>query len=206
MLFPKTRNIETAFQHVRLFTIVIVVGSLFLDGFVVWQSYKVTIQTRSTVYVLNSGKALEAFAVDRKENIPVEARDHIRAFHQFFFSLDPDERQITATVTRALYLADASAKRLYDNLKESGYYAGIISGNISQEVVVDSISLDMHSYPWYFRCYATEKIIRPTSLVTRDLLTEGWLRNISRSENDPHGFLIERWSILDNRDINVSAR
>jgi conjugative transposon TraK protein len=206
MLFPKTRNIETAFQHVRLFTIVIVVGSLFLDGFIAWQSYKATIRAQSTIYVLNSGKALEASAADRKENIPVEARDHIRAFHQFFFSLDPDERQITATVTRALYLADASAKRLYDNLKESGYYAGIISGNISQEVVVDSIRLDMNSYPWYFRCYATEKIVRLTSLVTRDLLTEGWLRNVSRSENDPHGFLIERWSILDNRDIKVSVR
>ena len=205
-MFPKTRNIETAFQHVRLFTIVIVVGSLFLDGFIVWQSYKATIRAQSTIYVLNSGKALEASAADRKENIPVEARDHIRAFHQFFFSLDPDERQITATVTQALYLADASAKRLYDNLKESGYYAGIISGNISQEVVVDSISLDMNSYPWYFRCYATEKIIRPTSLVTRGLLTEGFLRNTSRSENDPHGFLIERWSILDNRDIKVSVR
>ncbi|HEY4205801.1 MAG TPA: conjugative transposon protein TraK [Puia sp.] len=205
-MFPKTRNIETAFQHVRLFTIVIVAGSLLLDGFIAWQSYRARIRAQSTIYVLNSGKALEAFAADRKENIPVEARDHIRAFHQLFFSLDPDERQITATVTRALYLADASAKRLYDNLKESGYYAGIISGNISQEVVVDSISLNMHSYPWYFRCYATEKIIRPTSLVTRDLLTEGWLRNISRSENDPHGLLIERWSILDNRDIQVSAR
>jgi conjugative transposon TraK protein len=205
-MFPKTRNIETAFQHVRFFTIVVVVGSLLLSGFIAWQSYTVTLRAQSTIYVLNSGKALEASAADRKENIPVEARDHIRAFHQFFFTLDPDERQITATVTRALYLADGSAKRLYDNLKESGYYAGVISGNISQEVTVDSIALDMRSYPFYFRCYAREKIVRPTSLVTRALLTEGWLRNISRSDNDPHGFLIERWSILDNRDLTVSAR
>jgi conjugative transposon TraK protein len=205
-MFPKTRNLETAFQHVRFFTILIILGNLTLSGFIAWQSYKAMLRAQSTIYVLNSGKALEAVAMDRKENIPVEARDHIRAFHQYFFTLDPDERQIVGTVTRALYLADASAKRLYDNLKENGYYSGIISGNISQEVTVDSISLDMRSYPFYFRCYATEKIVRPTSLVTRDLLTEGWLRNISRSDNDPHGFLIERWSILDNRDINVSAR
>ncbi|GGB23903.1 hypothetical protein [Puia dinghuensis] len=64
----------------------------------------------------------------------------------------------------------------------------------------------MHSYPIYFRCYATEKIIRPTSMVTRNLLTEGWLRNTGRSDNNPHGFLIERWEIIDNHDLKVETR
>jgi conjugative transposon TraK protein len=99
-----------------------------------------------------------------------------------------------------------SAKRQYDDLKETGYYSGIIAGNISQEISIDSIHLDMTGYPYYFRCYATEKIIRPSSQVTRDLVTEGWLRNSSRSDNNPHGFLIERWTILDNRDIKTEAR
>jgi hypothetical protein len=42
--------------------------------------------------------------------------------------------------------------------------------------------------------------------VTRDLVTEGWLRNISRSDNNPHGFLIERWNTIDNRDLKVENR
>jgi len=50
------------------------------------------------------------------------------------------------------------------------------------------------------------KIIRSTSIVTRDLLTEGWLRNINRSDNNPHGFLIERWNILENKDNKVEKR
>jgi hypothetical protein len=37
-------------------------------------------------------------------------------------------------------------------------------------------------------------------------VTEGWLRNTSRSDNNPHGFLIERWAILDNRDLKVEGR
>jgi conjugative transposon TraK protein len=127
-------------------------------------------------------------------------------FHTAFFTLDPDEKVITANLTKALYLADGSARRIYEGLKESGYYNGIIAGNISQQVFFDSIALDMRSYPIHFRCYATEKIIRPTSLVTRNLVTEGWLRNTSRSDNDPHGFLIERWTIVDNRDLRVEAR
>jgi len=206
IMFPKAKNIETAFQHIRLFTAAIVVGSLGLCGLVCWLSYRASARAQERIYILASGKALEAVAQDRKDNVPVEARDHIRSFHQYFFSLDPDEKVINANLVRALYLADGSAKRQYDDLKETGYYSGIIAGNISQEITIDSVSLDMSSYPYHFRCYATEKIIRPSSQVTRDLVTEGWLRNSSRSDNNPHGFLIERWTILDNRDIKTEAR
>jgi conjugative transposon TraK protein len=205
-MFPKTQNLDSSFQHIRLFCIVVIVFCFSADGFITWQAFRMVERAQGKIYILSSGKALEAFASDRKENTPVEARDHIRSFHQYFFSLDPDEKVITANITRSLYLADGSAKRLYDNLKENGYYAGIISGNISQEITVDSIDLDMKDYPYHFRCYATQKIIRPTSLVTRDLITEGWLRNTSRSDNDPHGFLIERWVTLENKDLKVESR
>jgi len=205
-MFPKAKNIETAFQHIRLFTALVIVGSLSLCGVVCWLSYRASARAQERIYILASGKALEAVAQDRRDNVAVEARDHIRSFHQYFFSLDPDEKVINTNLVRALYLADGSAKRQYDDLKETGYYSGIISGNISQEITIDSVSLDMTSYPYYFRCYATEKIIRPSSLVTRDLVTEGWLRNSSRSDNNPHGFLIERWTILDNRDMKTETR
>ncbi|GGB23897.1 conjugative transposon protein TraK [Puia dinghuensis] len=146
-MFPKTRNIETSFRHIRLFTAVVVAGSMLLCGFVVWQSLRAVGRVQDRIYILESGKALEAIAASRRENIPVEARDHIRSFHTDFFSLDPDEKVITANVTRALYLADGSARRMYESLRENGYYSGIIAGNISQEITIDSIALDMHSYP-----------------------------------------------------------
>ena len=205
-MFPKAKNIERAFQHIRLFTAIVVLGSLLFCCVVSWLSYRASDRAAERIYILASGKALEAVAKDRKDNVAVEARDHIRNFHEDFFTLDPDEKVINANLGKALYLADGSAKRQYDNLKETGYYSGVISGNISQEVSIDSINLDMTNYPYYFRCYGTEKIIRPTSKVTRDLVTEGWLRNTGRSDNNPHGFLIERWTILDNRDLKVESR
>jgi len=105
-----------------------------------------------------------------------------------------------------LYLADASAKRQYESLKENGYYSAIIAGNVSQEIGVDSIALNIEHYPFYFRCYATQRIIRPTTIVQRNLITEGYLRNVSRSDNNPHGFLIERWATIENRDLNSKNR
>ena len=205
-MFKQMKNIDSAFQHIRRFTLVVVVNSFVLCGFVVYKSYRLVSKIQSKVYILANGKVLEAFASDRKDNIPVEARDHIKTFHQLFFTLDPDDKVIQANVTRAFYLADASAKREYDNLKENGYYANLISGNISQEISVDSVAVDLQDYPYSFRCYATQRIIRTTSTVFRSLITEGYLRNVSRSDNNPHGFLIERWSTLENRDLKIQTR
>jgi len=205
-MFKKAKNIDTAFQQVRLFCVVIIMGCLGLSGYAVFKMNQATAAASSRIYILANGKAIEAFGMDRKDNIPVEARDHVKTFHHYFFTLDPDDKVIQGNVTKALYLADGSAKRLYDNLRESNYYANIISGNISQQIAVDSIRMDINQYPFYFVCFATEKIIRTTSIVTRNLVTEGYLRNVSRSDNNSHGFLIEKFNTIENKDVSVETR
>jgi conjugative transposon TraK protein len=205
-MFRKLNNIDTAFRHVRTFTLVAVLASAAICAFALYKSFATVNRMQDKIYVLANGKAIEAYASDRRDNIQVEGRDHVRNFHHYFFTLDPDEKVIRQNVTKALYLADNSAKAVYDDLKESGYYSGIISGNISQEIHIDSIRMDISNYPYLFRCYATQEIIRPTSIVTRRLVTEGALRNVSRSDNNPHGFLLERWRTIDNRDVSTENR
>jgi conjugative transposon TraK protein len=173
---------------------------------VLYKSYQLAAMTQSKIYVLANGKALEALAGERKDNLTVEARDHIRMFHHYFFTLDPDDKVILGNINKALYLADGSAKRQYENLKENGYYSNIIAGNISQQISIDSLALNTDNYPYYFRCYATLQIIRTTSIVTRSLVTEGYLRSVSRSDNNSHGFLIERWRTLENKDLKTITR
>src|SRR4051812_32043552 len=107
-MFQKERNIETAFQLIRLFCIMLMGGCLTMTTLISISSLRAAERARQSVYILSAGKALEAFASDRKENIPVEARDHIRTFHQLFFTLAPDEKVINTNITRALYLADGS--------------------------------------------------------------------------------------------------
>jgi len=205
-MFRKLDNIDTAFRHVRTFTLVVVLASTLISGFALYKSFTTVNRMQDKIYVLANGKAIEAYASDRRDNIQVEGRDHVRNFHHYFFTLDPDDKVIRQNITKALYLADNSAKGVYDDLKENGYYAGIISGNISQAITIDSIQVDIGSYPYRFRCQATQQIIRPTSVVTRSLITEGSLRNVSRSDNNPHGFLIERWRTIDNRDLSTENR
>ena len=205
-MFQQMKNIDSAFKQIRLFCIVMLTVSGLVCMYTIYKSYQLVGSSQQHIYILANGKALEAFSADRKDNIPVEAKDHVKMFHHYFFSLDPDDKVIKSNITKALYLADGSAKIQYDNLKENGYYSNIISGNVSQDVDVDSIVINLNSYPYYFKCYAQERIIRPTSIVTRDLITEGNLRNVTRSDNNPHGFLIEKWDILENKDIKVEQR
>lgn len=205
-MFSKMKNIDTAFRHVRGFTMLVIGGCIVICCFTLYKSFSMVSRMQDKVYILANGKALEAYASDRKDNIPVEARDHVKTFHTLFFTLDPDDKVIRQNVTKALYLADDSAKRIYDDLKENGYYAGIISGNISQTIKVDSVTVDINSYPYQFRCYATQNIIRTTSIAYRSLITEGNLRNVSRSDNNPHGFLVERWNTIENSDLSSENR
>lgn len=205
-MFTKAKNIDTAFQHIRLFSIVFMISCLVICCLISLRSIQEVHQSQQHIYILANGKILEAYAGDRKDNIPVEARDHISMFHHYFFTLDPDDKVIESNITKSLYLADASAKKQYDNLKESGYYRNIISGNISQQLEIDTIDLNISNYPYYFRLAGKEKLIRTTSIVTRSLVTEGWLRNVSRSDNNSHGFLIEKWAILENRDLKTELR
>ncbi len=205
-MFKETKNIDSSFRHIKIFTFHVVAGCFLLCGFVLYKSYELSARVQDKIYILAGDQAMEAFASKRKDNVLVEANSHISLFHIYFFTLDPDDKVIEKNISRALYMADASAKKQYNNLKETGYYSNIIAGNISQQISIDSITVDIKVEPYFFHCYSTERIIRPNSIVTRNLITQGYLRNVSRSEHNPHGFLIERWETLENKDIKTENR
>lgn len=205
-MFKKMKNIDTAFRHIRLFSLLFLVGCVVISLYALYLTQKATTNAQNKIFVLANGKALEAYASERKENIPAEAKDHVSTFHQLFFNVSPDNNIIQRNISRALYLADRTAKQHYDNLKESGYYTNIISGNVSQELVTDSIYINLDTHPYYFRFHGTMQIIRPTSIATRSLITEGVLRPVARSDNNSHGFLIEKWNIIENKDIKIQNR
>lgn len=203
-MFTHLKNIETAFKHIRQFSLFLIIGNVLTMGFCIYKTTQVVNAAQNRVHILYNGKLLEAVSADRKTNLPVELRDHIRTFHEDFFDLSPDDKAIQANVNKALYLADESAKQEYDNLREAGYYNNLISANISQEVHIDSTLLSGNQWPYNFICYATEKLVRSSGTVYRKLVTQGQIRDIrEQSDNNPHGFLIQHWEVLANRDTTI---
>ena len=61
----------------------------------VYSMNKTLSENRGKVYVMVNGKLVEALAKDR--DYPVEIRDHIRDFHELFFTLSPDDKSYPGT-------------------------------------------------------------------------------------------------------------
>jgi conjugative transposon TraK protein len=205
-MFKQFKSMDEAFQHTRRLSLVTVALSAVISIWAVYSGYAHAARAQERVYILTNGRAFEAKASDKRDNMEVECRGHIRRFHELVFNLTPDGKVIEANMHRAYYLADGSVRRFYDNLRESGYISGIISGNVTQSVSIDSIWVSSGDEPYVFRCWAKEKLVRSTTITERNLETHGFLREIQRSDDNEHGLLIERFEVLENNDIRTKNR
>ncbi len=207
MEFKSLKNIETSFKQIRLFSIIFLCLCAVLTGYSVWSSYNFAEAQRQKIYVLDGGKSLMlALSQDLSQNRPVEAREHVKRFHELFFTLSPDKNAIESNIKRALFLSDKSAFNYYSDLSEKGYFNRIISGNINQAIQVDSVICNFDKYPYQVMTYARQMIIRESNMTERSLITQCQLFNSVRSDNNPQGFIIEDFVIVENMDMKVVNR
>jgi conjugative transposon TraK protein len=174
--------------------------ALITVGIVCGYAYQLVASSRKTVYILDNNVPILAKQTDAQMNRPAEYRANVDLFHSIFFSLTPDDKYIEYQMKKAMYLIDESGVQQYNNLKEKGYFTSILSSSSVLTLQTDSIVLDAPKK--YFRFYGKLKIDRRSSTVTRSLVTEGYLKDIPRSENNPHGVLITGWKTLENKDLD----
>ena len=207
MEFKSLKNIETSFRQIRLYSIIFLVLCSVVVVWSVYSSYDFAEKQREKIYVIDGGKSLMlALSQDLSQNRPAEAREHVRRFHELFFTLSPDKSAIEHNVKRALLLADKSAYNYYSDFAEKGYYNRIIAGNINQVLKVDSVVCNFDSYPYQARTYAKQMIIRASNVTERSLVTTCRLLNSSRSDDNPNGFTIEGFTIIENKDLQTVKR
>lgn len=207
MEFKSLKNIETSFKQLRIFGIVFLCMCALVTGYSVYSAYDFAEAQRQKIYVLDNGKSLMlALSQDLSQNRPVEAREHVRRFHELFFTLSPDKSAIESNINRALLLSDKTAFNYYKDLSEKGYYNRIISGNINQMIQIDSVVCNLNVYPYQVATYAKQMIIRESNITERSLITNCRLLNSVRSDNNPHGFTIEGFEVRENKDIRVLTR
>jgi len=207
MEFKSLKNIESSFKQIRLFSIIFLCLCAVITGYALWSSYNFAEAQRQKIYVLDNGKSLIlALSQDLSQNRPVEAREHVKRFHELFFTLSPDKNAIESNIKRALFLSDKSAFNYYSDLSEKGYYARIVSRNINQAIQVDSVVCNFDKYPYQVMTYARQMIIRESNVTERSLITHCQLLNSVRSDNNPQGFSIETFEIVENKDLTVTNR
>lgn len=154
---------------------------------------------RSQIYVLDNNIPLVAIKTNILDNREAEYKASIATFHDFFFTMPPDDKYIQHQMDKAMYLIDATGIAQYNTLKEKGYYTNLVSTSSVVTCTMDSIELDLNTKKW--RYIGKQKIERPSMITIRNLVTEGGLQDIPRTLNNPHGVLITNWKTLENKDI-----
>ena len=203
----KTFDIQRKFRFTVYILLAISLLMICFSSFVFTRSILLVERSRQKIYVLDNGKSLLlALRADITENRPAEARDHVKRFHELFFTMEPDKQYIENNAREALYMADGSAMKQHQSFKENNVYNQIIASDISMTLITDSVQIDFSAYPYQFRFFGRQKIVRKSNITIRNLETEGKLRNISRTDNNPHGLLIEDWLITDNKDLETMKR
>jgi conjugative transposon TraK protein len=179
-----------------LFTIV---GNVVICGMLIAYGAKVLSEERNQVYVLDGDIPFLAQRSQEEANFVMEAKAHIQLFHQYFFTLPPDDDYIKWTLGKAMYMADGTAIKQKEAMEENGFFSDIVSSSATCTIMCDSIRLDEHSRK--FTYYGTQSIRRRTKKIRRTLITTGALENVPRTQNNPHGLLITHWRTLKNIDL-----
>lgn len=193
------KNIEAKIRLATWVAMGSFLTSIILSAVCCLYAYRQVADARKSIYILSNGIPLQANQTDMQVNRPAEYRADIDLFHALFFSLTPDDKYIEYQLKKAMYLVDESGADQVNNLKENGFFNSVLSSSSVITLQTDSISLDMAKR--YFRYYGKLKIDRRSSTVIRSLITEGYLKDIPRSDNNPHGVLIVNWKTLENKDL-----
>ena len=203
----KQFDIQRKFRFIVYVLVLISLSLMGVSSYIYYESVQLVELSKEKIYVLDNCKSLlVALREDISENRDAEARDHVKRFHELFFTLEPDKTYIENNVREALYLADRSAMEQYQAFKENNLYNQVIASDISMTLQTDSIILDFSAYPSHFSYTGRQKIVRKSNITIRSLKTSGYLRNISRTDNNPHGFLMESWRIDENKDLESIRR
>ena len=127
-------------------------------------------------------------------------RVYIENFHQYFFNLPADNDYIKWTVGKAMYMADGTALKQKQAMDENGFYSDIISSSAVCTIMCDSINFDEHQRK--FTYYGTQLIKRRTRDLKRSMVTTGYIENVPRTQNNPHGLMITGWRTIENKDLD----
>ena len=202
-----TKDIEKSFKRLSLMTIVAVGGSLIVTMTVALWALNFAEKQRSKIYVLDQGKSLLlALQTDAILSKDVEIRDHVTRFHELMFTLSPQKQTIQENLDRAFNLADRSAWEYSQDLAEKGYYSRLVSANISQQMIVDSVKFVSNAYPYQVRTYARQYVVRESTVSQYAFVSTCQLINAGRSDVNPHGLIIEKFKVVQNDLVETRKR
>ncbi|MCQ2087481.1 MAG: conjugative transposon protein TraK [Bacilli bacterium] len=195
-------NIENGVRTLRVVIYAVIVTNIITVGFAYFYTKSFCRLQDQKIYALRGETPLMiALNQNVKDNRQAEAKAQLEEFHRLFFAINPDLGETTYNMMKVLKMSDASVSSKYQQLNNNGYYKQIADANIRCQYRCDSILIDFNSYPYSAAVFGRTCINRPSGTTVRKLVTTCQLRNVSRTDDIPHGFFVENLQIIDNTDL-----
>ena len=103
-------------------------------------------------------------------------------------------------------MSDRSAYDYWMDLSEKGFYQRVVSANITQEIVVDSVKVDMTAYPYDTKTFGKLFILRESNITSYEFESSCRLVDVGRSPSNPHGLMIEKFVVTRNEMTGTRRR
>ncbi len=199
-------NVDSSFRKMKFVTMTSLLCSAVIAlGSVVTYSRMIK-ESQDMIYVVDRGSAVMARQNPEDAYRDIEAKDHVLRFHELLLNVTPNAESIKRNLDRALIMSDKSAYDYYMDLSEKGFYQRMISANITQEFVADSVSVNMEGYPYEVRTYGKMYLMRESNITMYDFESTGRLIEVERSPSNPHGLMLEKFVVTRNENMGTRRR
>lgn len=199
-------GIDQELRHRRMLVVATLSLAAVLCIGTVTLSFLFVRSSQDTVYVVDKGSTIMATMADGQVQKDLEVEDHVRRFHELMFNLAPSSESQKRNLEQALHMADRSAYDWWNDQSEAGYFQRLVSANISQEIQIDSVKYSIQSYPYPARLYGKVYLTRESNITAYDFVSECRMTDVPRSRSNPHGLMIEKFSVKRYESLGTRKR
>jgi len=187
-------NVEKALAKSRLIVFCTLIFSFLFCTIVVILAMQTVSKSKGKIFITNGyGNTLTAYQIGANKNRGAEAKAQVRDFHSLLYNITPNPKEVEN-------LGDGSVKAFLDKRGDK-YYKKLISQDVEVKYQSDSIKVNMDIYPYKAVQYGQEIIQSNVGLMIKNLLTSCELREIARTDENPHGLQISNFQVLKNERL-----
>lgn len=200
-------SIEASFKKTKVITLCVVCMCVLISLGSVVYSFSFLSEHSDNIFILDRGTAYSATkaGLETMEK-QYEIEDHVRRFHDYFFNIFPSREIVKRNIEAALSMSDQTVYDYYLDQQEKNYYSRMIENNVSQYITVDSVKVNMNSYPYLERTYGTVKILRSSNITAYRFESTGQVIDVGRSKSNPHGLMLEKFAVVRYDKIETRQR
>ena len=191
-------------RFIVLSVIVMALLSTIISSFISYKMYSKALN--GSFAIGKNGEVIPLQWVQQKENLEVEALEHLRLFHNYFYGIDATNFE--SHIEKALWLGDSSVDNIYRQKKADGVYNRLMQYALVQKVVSIESELDLTAEPYPFRTTTVFQINRGSAIDTYELISTGKLMHLEKRNfpKNTHALLITDYFENTLKKIDYETR